>query len=174
MESLHKLESTVAGWLKDVPHLPTEVRKWIAENAWWIAIVGVVIGGFGILTLLGALAVVGGLAAVSVGVGVGAALAGTFLIASFVSLAALVINVVLEALAIKPLKSLSKRGWDLLFLAAVLNFGFSAVSALLRYDIIGVVFAALGAAVTSYFLFEVVAYFKPVGKEKVATKPVEK
>ena len=55
METLHKLEDTIEGWLKPLPHLPEDWRKWIANNSWWITLIGVIISAFGILGLAYAL-----------------------------------------------------------------------------------------------------------------------
>lgn len=175
MESLKKLEVTIGGWLKDVPHLPPNVRKWIAENAWWLVIISVVLGGFAILSILGAIALVGTVATVYGGPVVGAALTGTFLIASLVLLAMLILMVVLESMAIKPLKALQKRGWDLIFLVTFISLVLGVVSALLSFDFAGILRSVVGAAIAYYFLYEILGYFKPELKQKVASsKPVEK
>lgn len=173
MESLKKLEKTVGGWLKDVPHLPAGVSKWLAENAWWLTIISVVLGGFAILGILGTIALLGSVTAVYGGAVAGAAVAGTVLFGLFVVLAMLVIMVVLEAMAISPLKSLQKRGWDLIFLVTLISLVFGIVGSLLSYDFFGIIRSVLGAGVACYFLFEVVQYFKPTADKKVAAKPVE-
>ncbi|MEO5949989.1 MAG: hypothetical protein ABIQ04_00925 [Candidatus Saccharimonadales bacterium] len=172
MEQINKLQLTVAEWLKDVPHLPVEVRKWIAQNIWWITIVGVVFGAFGIIGALLAVAVVGSVSTALGGVVVGAALTGTLLIATFVSLALLIITVILESMAIKPLKVLNKKGWDLLFLVTIVSLLFGLVSALIRIDVVGVITSVLSAGVSSYFLFEIIGYFKTVDHKKGARKPI--
>ncbi len=172
MESLHKLETTVAGWLKAVPHLPVNVQKWIAENMWWITIVGVAFGAFGIITVFGTIAVLGAFGAAYAGAIVGAALTGAILVAAFITMLSLIVTVVLEALAIKPLKAFQKRGWDLLFLSVVVTFGFSAVSSLLGGDVFGLIRSVLIAGVSSYFLTEISSYFKPA--VKVVSAPVVK
>lgn len=171
MESLKKLETTVAGWLKDVPHLPVGVSKWIAENAWWLTIISVVLGGLGILGVLGAIAVIGSVSTIYAGAVLATSYNNTVLIALFISLAVLVATVVIEALAIKPLKLLQKRGWDLLFLVTVISLVFGVIASVLTYDVFGIIRSILGAGVACYFLFEVVPYFKTVGTKKVAEKP---
>ena len=57
MDSLRNLEAMVASWYKGVPHLPKNGQRWLAENAWWLTLVGVILGTMGILSvLLGVLA----------------------------------------------------------------------------------------------------------------------
>ena len=51
MESIHKLENMIEGWLKPLPHLPTQWRKWLADNLWWITLVGVVLSVIGVIGL---------------------------------------------------------------------------------------------------------------------------
>ena len=49
MKSIYKLEKMIESWLKPVPHLPTEWRKWLADNAWWLTIIGVVLSTISVL-----------------------------------------------------------------------------------------------------------------------------
>ena len=63
MEFISQLERTVQGWLKAVPHLPEGARKWLGDNIWWIAAIGAVLTGIGVLgifiTLLSNVATLG-------------------------------------------------------------------------------------------------------------------
>ena len=52
MKSIYKLEKMIESWLKPVPHLPTEWRKWLADNAWWLTIIGVVLSTISVLGML--------------------------------------------------------------------------------------------------------------------------
>jgi hypothetical protein len=43
METINKLETTVAGWYTGLPHLPKTFTQWLAANVWWLALIGVVL-----------------------------------------------------------------------------------------------------------------------------------
>lgn len=159
MQVLHSLESKVADVAKGLPHLPKEFQKWLAENAWWLTLIGVVIGAFGIFALLPLLT------AASVVTSVvdtyypySQALAPS-LTSVWVSLGFLVAIVVIEGLAVSPLKGLKKHGWDLIFLAVLVSAASSLVSALLTSSFYGLFGAALGLAIGLYVLFEVRSHF---------------
>ncbi|MEP6710346.1 MAG: hypothetical protein ABJA64_01355, partial [Candidatus Saccharibacteria bacterium] len=130
MEMIEKLETTLGGWFKQAPHLPANVQKWIAQNVWWLTLIGVVLSAFAILAVLpilfGAslfLASIGGAYGYYSGLG----LVNTWVVSFGFGIAILVI----EAFAIKPLKSLSKKGWNLIFLSMILSVASSVVSAVL-------------------------------------------
>src|SRR5690349_14000149 len=120
MESLKNLETMVASWYKGVPHLPKNGQKWLAENAWWLVLIGVILGTLGILSVLLGTLVVGTLLA-GVGGPVGAAIGGLAFVIVVVSLAFGVVDMVISAMAISPLKTMRKKGWSLLFLVSLIN-----------------------------------------------------
>lgn len=153
MDTIRKLEDTVAGWYKAVPHLPAEVRKWLAENMWWITLVGVVIGGFGIISTL-FLTLLAGAFLTSVGGGFGAMAGLAIFIGVLASIILGAVAVVISALAIKPLKVMKKKGWTLLFIVLLLEVASIVVSNLLGFNLFGLVWGILWAAVAGYFLFE--------------------
>lgn len=165
MEIVTKVEQMVSGWMKDLPHLPKELTKWLAENAWWLTIIGVVVGGFGILGVLSAMTAGSALLG-ALGV---PALGGMLLVGSLVSLAGTAAGVVVEAMAISPLKAMQKKGWDLMFLATLVSFAGAVVSSLIGVNIVGVLMSAVGAAISFYVLLEVKSYFG--AKAKTEDKP---
>lgn len=180
MESIRKLEVTVAGWYKSVPHLPKDVQKWIATNAWWIVLIGVIAGVFATLALLSVTFFAGALLA-GVGGAVGAAIGGLAIIAVFIGLLLSVVQLVLAAMAIQPLKALKKKGWDLLFIITLLDVASLAVLLLLTFDIFGTIWGLLWAAVGAFFLFEIREYYgqsahsdKKVVEAKIVSKPATK
>ncbi len=180
METVHKLEVTIAGWYKNVPHLPKGGQQWLADNAWWLVLIGVVLsvmGLFGIISVLflagAGLTLAGGALGGAYGTAVGAALTGIVLITALVSLAVYVIELVLMAMAISPLKEHKKKGWDLIFLVFLLNVAAIIVTGVIGFNpvsIMGTLWALLWAAVGAYFLFEVRGHFGA----KHAAKPTEK
>jgi hypothetical protein len=167
MQQVAQIEKTVAGWMKDLPHLPKGLTKWLAENAWWLVIIGVVFGVFGLLATLSAMtlgsAVLGALGAPVLG--------GAFFVSSLISLIGAGVAVVVEAMAISLLKAMQKKGWDLLFLSTLVSVAGAVVSSLVSVNIIGIVWAALAAAISFYVLLEVKSYFG--AKAKLAEKSAE-
>lgn len=175
MEQLNKFEKTVAQWYKNVPHLPKGFTDWLAENVWWLVIIGVALSLFAIPALLGALLLAMGISA-SFGVyGAGVTEAGFFgvvWLAAILSLAGIVVTTILEIMAISPLKAKKKRGWTLLFAVALFNLAFAIVSNIVTFNLVGAVFAVIWAGVWGYFLFEIHSYFG--AHHKVAAKTTEK
>lgn len=153
MGALNQLENTAAGWFKQAPHLPANVKKWLADNVWWLALVGVAISAFGILALLpllvGASVLTSGYALYA-GVDV-----GRTMLASWIGLGFLVAVVVLEAMAIMPLKAKKKQGWNLLFLALLVSILSSLVGLVVTYGVSNIFSAVLTALIGGYFLFEI-------------------
>lgn len=165
MESIKKLENMIEGWLKPLPHLPANAQKWIAINIWWLELIGVVILAFSGIALLGTLGLALGITSTIFGV---STFSGLIAISSIVSLASKAASVVVMAFAISPLKSLKKKGWDLLFIALLINCVSVVLSALIYFNamnfITSLLSGAVGAAIGAYFLFEIRSYFVSVKK----------
>jgi uncharacterized BrkB/YihY/UPF0761 family membrane protein len=163
MQQLSSLEQALAGVFKDLPHLPKVVRDWLVENAWWLVIIGVVLGAIGVLGLLPTLLV----GSVVVGYYAGAVAGGSVMVSGIVSIAVLVLTIVIEAMAIQPLKQKKKRGWDLLFLAALISIAGSLVGAVIGGNVVGgIVGTLIGAAIGGYILFELRDHYLAVKKPK--------
>jgi hypothetical protein len=170
MESIHKLENTIEGWLKPFPHLPADWRKWISENVWWIVLVGVILSVIVVMMTIGmimtAVAAIGAANTVvtstfgTIGVNVAQVYTGWWYIATIISVVSLVVTIIIEAMAISPLKVLNKKGWDLMFIAYLIGIALSVVSAVLTLTIINLIGTAIGAAIGAYFLFEIRSHFK--------------
>ena len=160
MDSLHKLEDMVEKWLKPLPHLPENWRKWLAENAWWLTLIGVILSVLVIFMLLGPILFVTAVTTSVYGVVVAETHAGLYMVAIWVSLALMVVVTIIEAFAVSPLKALSKKGWDLLFLSLAIGVASSVVSAVLNVSIMSLISAAISAIIGSYVLFEVRSHFK--------------
>lgn len=168
MESLHKFESTVEGWLKPLPHLPTDWRKWLAVNAWWLTLIGVILSAIAILGLawavLVAMSIFGAVTTSFYGYVAPTVYSTWWVLASVVSLALLVLTTVLEAMAISPLRAMKARGWDLMFLVFVVGLVSGVAGAVLNFNALSfipsLIGTAIGGAISAYFLFEVRSYFK--------------
>ena len=178
MESIHKMEKMVAGWYKGMPHLPASGQKWLADNVWWIVLIGCILTASSIFFAVGGLliagAVAGGLGAMYGGAygAAGVALTGTLLLAAWIWLGFLVLDAVIMAMAISPLKIHKKKGWDLLFILALINAASVILNGLIGFNLVGLVFGLLWSAIGAYFLFEIRDHFG--GKEKATHKPAKK
>jgi len=175
MEFLNKLEKTVFGWFKAVPDLPANGRKWLGDNVWWIVLIGAILTGFGVLGALASIATL-----VSVFGTVAASYYATTtittwaIVTSIIGLVFSVLEVVLLAVAIQPLKEKQKKGWVLLFATWLLGGIAVVVNSILSLNpigfTIGILFGALWIAVTGYFLFEIHGQFAHVERSRGVKK----
>lgn len=172
---IEKIEKMIEGWLKPLPRLPEGLTKWLANNAWWLTLIGAVLTALAIITTIGAM-----LIAIPIILGLETALhtygayAGMYssaysyswlwLIASVISVAALVIQGILMAMAISPLKAMNKKGWDKLFLSYLVGAIATIVSIVINFNIVTFVFSAAFSlvflAIGAYVLFETKKYFR--------------
>lgn len=173
MEFISKLESTVAGWAKNVPHLPAAGQKWLASNVWWIVLIGAIVSGISLLVALGSLfsliAILGSYA----GTYYVSTTATTWAVVSgIVGLVFLALYGILMALAISPLKAGQKKGWNLLFTAWLLNAVSVVINAILTFNVVGfliaIIFGAVFLAISGYFLFEIHGQFSAARTAKKA------
>jgi hypothetical protein len=158
MNNINKLEKMAAEWYSKAPHLPKNGQKWLATNAWWIVLVGVILGAVGIYLVLVATFFAGALLTGVAGVA-GAAIAGIALIAVVVAMLISLMTIVLSAMAISPLKAMQKKGWTLIFITVLIEIAAQVIQFLFDYNLFGLVWNLLFAAVGAYFLFEVRSYF---------------
>jgi hypothetical protein len=169
MEQIKKLELVLADWYKNAPHLPKNGQKWLTENVWWIVLIGVILSAIGAVMIIFGTLFAGTLLTVVGGL-VGAAVGGILLVAVLVSLAFSVIEIVLSAMAITPLKNGKKRGWNYLFVAYLVMVLSVVVSFIFHFStggFIGLIWNVIWLAIIGYFLFEVRSHLvqaKTVGK----------
>jgi len=159
MNSISKLENTVGGWLKPMPHLSKASQKWLAENVWWIVLIGLVLSVIGLIMSVGGLLAV--LFPVAIYFGVSLAPLFTFsliagVVITFVFLAA---TIILTAMAIKPLRQLKRRGWDLIFITMVISGLYSILGFIVSLNIGSLLYGIIGLGIGAYFLFEIRSYF---------------
>lgn len=171
MEFLVKLEHIILGWLKDVPHLPIGVRKWIANNIWWIVVIGAVLSGISVLVLIGALfSNLSTLSSPIISYYASATFVGWLVVTTAVALAFAVVETLLMAFAVTPLKEKQKKGWVLLFAVWLVGIISAVVGAILTLNVLGfignIIFGAVWVAVTGYFLFEIHGQFAHVERSK--------
>ena len=166
MQQLAPLEEAIAKVHKDLPHLPKGLTTWLVENAWWLVIIGVALGVFGVLGTITTLAAGSLLVGSLAGAGAGAAL----FLSGTISLVVMIATIIIVEVAIQPLKGRQKRGWNLLFLASLVGIAGGLVSSLFSgpWGIVnGIIWTAVGAAFSFYILFELRVHY--VGA-KVATE----
>lgn len=173
MEAVRSLEKTLNDVYRNVPHLPKTFTQWLADNIWWLVIIGVVLSILSLLALIP-------LALFAFGLSASVATAYTTDVSSFqgawlsvgLQLAVLIATTVIEAFAISPLKVKAKKGWTLLFIAALVNTVANIIISLVDFNIFGIVTGLLWAAVWGYVLFEIHGYFGAA--HKVAAKKTAK
>jgi len=175
MNLLSKLERTINGWLKDVPHLPSNVRKWLGDNVWWIVVIGTVLSGIAVLGLLGAIFThLGSLGSPVMSYYASSTFVGLLLLNAIVGLVFTGIEFALMALAISPLKAKQKKGWVLIFaawLVSIIGMIVGAVLTLNPLSFVGnLIFGTIWIAITAYFLFEIHGEFAHVERSKGVKK----
>lgn len=175
MDAVHKLEDSLAKVYQGLPHLPKGGRDWLAQNVWWIAIVGIVISA---LAALGAISAMFFASAIITGVTVAygstsvATAGGTAMLTGWLSLALFAVEIILLAKAVTPLKNHRKQGWTLLFLLQIVALAYSIVVAVVQYNIPGLLMSVIFAGIGAYFLFEIRSYFGAATTKPVDQPPV--
>lgn len=167
METVTKLEATVAEWYKKAPHLPETARQWIAANSWWMALVAAIITSLTVLGILLPFLLTGAILATIGGV-MGVAVGGLIIIIVLIWLIVAVVNVVLLGMAVNPLKRREKKGWNLIFFVILLNLLAIVVKVMFDFEFASLILGAFGSAVAGYFLFEIRDYFVAVRQVSVA------
>lgn len=166
-----KLEDMIAEWLKPVPHLPVAGQKWIAQNVWWVALIGVILSAIGVLVMIGtvltAMSILGTATSIY-GYYVAPTYTGWMVLSSLVSAAFMVVIVIMMAKAISHLKLSQKLGWNLLFLSSIIGAIASVVGSIINFSlgsiISSVITAAISLAISMYFLYEIRSYFNVTAK----------
>lgn len=175
MELVHSLERTLSEWYAQAPHLPVEARKWLANNVWWLAIIGIVLSVFAILSVIGIVFAAFGLSAMfassTYSPYADVAFSAVWL-AALVGLISLGITTALLAMAVNPLKTKAKKGWTILFVIALISLVLQVAGDILSFNLAGILVAVLWSAIGAYFLFEIRGEFGKAAK--VAAKPVAK
>ncbi len=142
--------------------LPLGARKWIAENSWWLAIIG------GVLSLWGAWSFwqlgqyLSGLTQVTNELArlYGANYTTDLGFMWYVALAGLVVQGALLLLAVSPLKNMKKSGWDLLFYVSLVSLVVGLVYVFVPgYGLGSLIGSVLGAAISWFFLFQIRSRF---------------
>lgn len=178
MEYITKLENLVAGWTKNVPHLPVAGQRWLGQNVWWIILIATIASGIGILfSIIGifqTIALLNTFSSTVYGYYAVANISAMTVVASVVSLAFSVALALVMALAIKPLQLQQKKGWTLLFVGWLIQIVAMVVNSILGLNvftfIFGIIFGAIFLAISGYFIFEIRGQFAHLTKKAAPAK----
>lgn len=158
-------------WLDETFHLkapfqfPVGLSSWLANNSWWLALVGAVLSVLGVLSTYNSInyfnettQMLGAYGAT----GATGALLGQSVNLLYVSMASSAIAAVLLFLASSKLKAHQKAGWNLVYYNFLINAALSLVgsalfaTATIVFSLIGFV---IGFAIGAYILFQIRGYF---------------
>lgn len=176
MEQVRKLESKLGDISKDLPPLSKNTKESLASVWPWIALI------LGVLQLFAAwslwelyhraqplIDLANQYSQYYTGRGIGYSSFDKGMM--YLAIAILVVDALLLIMAFSPLKSRLKRGWDLMFLSALVSIVYSVV--LIFVDGRGLgsfIFSMLFTAIGLYFLFQLRDLYK--GKD-APSKPVK-
>lgn len=160
MSALKSVENQLAGVFKGFPQLPDSTKEGLAKFWPWLALIG------GILQLLAAVVLFRVITyyerladltnSLSVYYGVQSGLTSLDKTLIYVGVAMLVVDAVLLLMAFPHLQKRNRKGWDLLFLAAVINLLYSVVQIFTYGRGVGsFIFGLIGSAIGFYLLFQV-------------------
>ena len=155
MEAINSLEKKLVEVNKTLPQIPESVKKVLAEWFWILLIIGVVMSAMGILTILG-IGAAGSLLLTGLGAGYAAATLWPSIIFGVVGMAVVIL---IEAMAIGPSKNKEHRGWQLVFIAVLLQFAFSILQNVFLNNYPGIFGSIIGLAISLYLLAQVHSYF---------------
>lgn len=158
MSAVKQWEDKIGGLFKGAPALPENGKEGLVKAWPWIALI------FGILQLLAAWALWGLMRTAESVVNLYNAyyvnypdvMNGFDKFVIYLGIAVLLVDAVILLMAYPELKKRSKRGWDLLFLGALINLAYAVVSLFINDRGFGsFIFSLIGSAVGFYLLFQV-------------------
>ncbi|MEK7621486.1 MAG: hypothetical protein AAB395_04015 [Patescibacteria group bacterium] len=161
MGALQSLEDQLAGLFKDLPALPKGAKDLLVS--WW-PYLALILGALQLLAAWGLyqlanwssayLDSLNRLSQYTTGTSVGYSDTDKMIIYGGVAL--LAVNAVIFFMAYSPLTKKAKRGWDLLFLASVINVVYGIVQIFMSGRGIGSFLVSLvGSAIGFYLLFQI-------------------
>lgn len=149
--TLLSIENTLLPYFTTkLPSLPADIKKLLVQLTPIYAIISVVLGILGLLVLIGL-----GTLIAPISFMFGVTSTGVFQPGYILTILFLIPTTILQAMAIQPLSQQRKKGWDLLFYAALLQF----VSNVVEFNIFGAVISAL---ISLYLLYQIREYYKLV------------
>lgn len=174
MEMVKKLDSKLSELFKDAPELPKSSKEVLAQIWPWLALIGGIAQAFAALAVWRLLQWTNTVAEFTTyyarAAGVTASLSAFDKLAIYLGVAVLVVDAVILVAAFAPLRARQRRGWDLLFLAALVNVVYSVVSIFINgRGFASFIFSLIGSAVGFYLLYQVKELYggkKPVQPAK--------
>lgn len=161
LKSAHGFESQLLPFFAKFPHIPEGGRKVIAEIVPWLALI------FGILGILGLLSA----GVITTLLAIPTLFTGSmWVIVSFITILLSLFAVVLQLMAVNPLRAKMKKGWNYIFygfLISVISTLVSVVAAMMSVSmyagagvVSSLVSSALGFLIGGWLLFEIRDHFK--------------
>ena len=139
-------------------NLPENVRKWLADNVWWLTLVG------GVLSLLGAVSAWNAAhfadSYLSMARSVGVQVQNNLGIMFYLAIGVMVAEGVLYLLAFQKLQKHQKAGWNLLFYVSLLSLVLAVLYLFVPgYGAGSLVGTIIGTFIGWFLLFQVRKYF---------------
>lgn len=165
MGTVQQLETSIEKAFKDLPHLPESSREGLAKIWPWLALIGGIVqllAAWGLWQLTRSIDSVNEFAnSLSLYVtGETAGLTAVDKTVIYVGIAVLLVDAVILLMAYGPLKARDRKGWDLLFLASLVNLAYAVVTLFIDGRGAGsFVMSLIGSALGFYLLFEVKSKF---------------
>lgn len=159
MDSLKPIETKLAEAFKGVPALPESTKKMLSDWLRWVVL------GVGVLQLFAAWSLLAWGRDVNRAVETISSYSSAFGVAApieklsifyWLSIVVLLAEAIILLMAYPKLKTKAKDGWNLVFLAALINVAYGVFSVFSnRGGIMSLIFSLLGSAIGLYFLFQV-------------------
>ncbi len=176
MERIAKIEKKLGEVFKDLPALSKPTKKTLADAWPWIALV------LGVLQVAAAWALwrlmdvaqpfidyANTISQYYGGESIGYSSFDKFVI--YLAIASLLVQAAIMFMAFKPLQAKVKRGWDLMFLAALLNVVYAVISIFIDgRGLGGFVMQLVGTSIGFYFLFQIRELYTGKAKPAVSAK----
>lgn len=174
METVKSIETKLVDINKGLPQLPISLTKWLADYAWLLVLIGVVLSVMSLFVLVPLLLAAFGLASL-IGVGFGLPSYMTYgqlgWLNVLLSVGNLLIVLYLEATAIAPLKDKKYRGWQLIFIANLVSLALGMATSIIALQPESVLWSLLSAAIVFYVLLQVRSYFVAATTKDTVHKP---
>ena len=158
------LEKTLDGvfHLKAPFQFPPNVTKWLADNSWWLVLIGAAVSVLGIFSMFSAINTANQVDVLFDAYGVGNSYMTQSTNALYVSIIASAISAVLLFMASAKLKLYQKAGWNLLYYNFLINVVVALVSSALSspVSLLGSLFIlVIGFSIGAYILFQIRGHF---------------
>ena len=148
-EYVDRIESIAAQWYETLPQPPRAFRRWLYENVWWIIVISVVLGVFGVLSTLKDASIHG----YNLSFSLHSVFSTMDRAAITITLAISVVILIINASAISPLRRKYKVGWNLLLASLILSAASVVIGVVLTFDVGSFISGAFMTLVLGYLLF---------------------